>query len=161
MRAPILARGRSVLLLIAGLFVAPFIGCHRGQPQSAPPPAPVVPVSHPVRRMVTDYVDYTGRTDAVQSVAIRPPVTGYLTKMPFTEGAEVKAGDLLFEVDPRPYQAMVDQAKSQVALYQTQAKLAKAVYARDQAASGVLKAASAAQQLDQDKAAVDSAARPN
>ena len=51
---------------------------------------------------MTDYIDYTGRTDAVYTVDIRPRVTGYLVKMPFKEGSEVKAGDLLFEVDPRP-----------------------------------------------------------
>jgi hypothetical protein len=60
-----------------------------------------VPVSKPVRREVTEYVDYTGRTAAINSVDIRPRVTGYLVKMPFKEGSEVKAGDLLFEIDMR------------------------------------------------------------
>ena len=59
-----------------------------------------VPVSQPVRRQVTDFVDFTGRTEAVHSVDIRSRVTGYLVKMPFQEGEEVKAGDLLFVVDP-------------------------------------------------------------
>ena len=68
-----------------------------------------MPVSHPIERVVTDYVDFTGRTDAVQSVNIIARVTGYLVKMPFKEGSEVKARDLLFEIDPRPYQA--DQEK--------------------------------------------------
>jgi multidrug efflux system membrane fusion protein len=86
----------------------------------------VVPVSKPIRRQVTEYVDYTGRTAAVNSVDIRPRVTGYLVKMPFKEGSEVKAGDLLFEIDPRPYQALVDQAQAQVNLNLARYQLAKA-----------------------------------
>ncbi len=103
--------------------------------------------------MVTDYVDYTGRLDAVQSVGIRARVTGYLVQMPFKEGTEVKKGDLLFEIDPRPYQALVNQAQSQVVLNQAQSRLAKVTYERDQAASTAV----SAQQLDQDKAAVEEA----
>ncbi len=92
----------------------------------SPAPGPstellVVPVSHPIQREVTDFVDYTGRLAAINSVDIRPRVTGYLTKMPFREGAEVKAGDLLFQIDPRPYQALVDQAEAQVNLNVAQA----------------------------------------
>ena len=73
--------------------------------------------------------------------------------MPFKEGAEVKTGDLLFEVDPRPYQAQLDQAQGQVNLYQAQLVLAKANYARDQNVAKTPGAVSL-QQLDQDKAAV-------
>ena len=68
--------------------------------KAAPAKPPAVPVSQPIQREVTDYVDFTGRTKAVQSVDIRPRVTGYLVEMPFQEGAEVKKGDLLFVVDP-------------------------------------------------------------
>jgi multidrug efflux pump subunit AcrA (membrane-fusion protein) len=71
-----------------------------------------------VQRVVTDYVDLTGRTDAVNSVNIVPRVTGYLVKMPFKEGSLVKKDDLLFEVDTRPYKAQLDQAEGQVKLYQ-------------------------------------------
>lgn len=75
-------------------------GCH-GQPtQLAPPQAPAVPVSWAVEQQVTDYVDFTGRTDAVQAVNVVARVTGYLVEMPFKEGSEVKKGDLLFQVDP-------------------------------------------------------------
>jgi membrane fusion protein (multidrug efflux system) len=89
-------------------------GCQGKPAPVAPPEPPVIPVSRPVAREVTDYVDFTGRTDAVEAVDVRPRVSGYLVKMPFKEGAEVKKGDLLFEVDPRPYQAQLDQAKAQV-----------------------------------------------
>jgi multidrug efflux pump len=85
-------------------------GCHRSSPPIAAPQLPVVPISKPVQREVTDYVDYTGRTDAVQSVGIRARVTGYIDRVRFQEGAEVQKGDVLFEIDPRPYQAQLDQA---------------------------------------------------
>ncbi len=127
-------------------------GC-QPKPEVAPPGPPVIPVSRPVQRTVTDYVDFTGRTNAIQSVDIRPRVSGYLVQMPFKEGAEVKTGDLLFEVDPRPYKAQLDQAEGQVNLYQAQLVLAKANYARDQNVAKTPGAVSL-QQLDQDKAAV-------
>jgi RND family efflux transporter MFP subunit len=131
-------------------------GCTHGPPQVAPPEPPAVPVSQPVEREVTDYVDFTGRTDAIEAVDVRPRVSGYLVKMPFKEGAEVKKGDLLFEVDPRPYQAQLDQAKAQVELYKAQLKLAQATYERD--VPLVASRAISPQELDQAKAAVDEAA---
>ena len=101
--------------------------------KAAPAKPPAVPVSQPVQREVTDYVDFTGQTKAVQSVDIIPLVTGYLVEMPFQEGAEVKKGDLLFVVDRRPYKAQLDQAQGQVNLYQAQLKLARTTLARDRA----------------------------
>jgi RND family efflux transporter MFP subunit len=111
------AGGLSVLglcLMMAGCTTAP----------SGPPPtAPTqVSVSHPVEREVTDYADYTGRTAAVDSVEVRAHVWGYLDKVNFKEGALVKKGDVLFELDARPYQAALDQAKAKVA--QDEAQLA-------------------------------------
>ncbi len=105
---------------------------------------------------MTDYVDFTGRVNAVESVDIRARVSGYLVRMPFKEGAEVKKGDLLFEVDPRPYQAQLDQAEGQVNLYKAQLALAKATHARDREVAKTPGAVSL-QQLDQDRAAVDEA----
>ncbi len=150
-------RRRSALL---GLGVAAAVvaaaGCVHRPPQVAPPETPAVPVSQPVTREVTDYVDFTGRTDAVEAVDVRPRVSGYLVQMPFKEGAEVKKGDLLFEVDPRPYQAQLDQALAQVELNKAQLQLAKTTYERDRKllANGAV----SQQDLDQDKAAVDEAA---
>ena len=83
-----------------------------------------------MQREVTDYVDFTGRTDAVQSVNIIARVTGYLTEIPFQDGSEVKAGDLLFKIDPRPYEAQYDQANSQVKLDEAQLDLAKTTLER-------------------------------
>jgi multidrug efflux system membrane fusion protein len=137
-------------------FAAALVGCARRQPEAASPPPPVIPVSEIVEREITDYVDFTGRTEAIQLVDIRPRVTGYLVKMPFREGSEVKQGDLLFEVDPRPYQAQLDQAEGQVKLAEAQLKLARVTYQRDQNIAKTPGAISL-QQLDQDQAAVEQA----
>ena len=121
MRYPITLRIGSALVLALGLGLA---GCTRA-PSGVPPPEPTtIPVSYPAQREITDFVEFTGRTEAVQSVDIRPRTTGYLVKIPFKEGSEVKAGDLLFVIDQRPYQAQLDQALGQVDLYQAQLKLA-------------------------------------
>jgi RND family efflux transporter MFP subunit len=110
-------------------------GCGQGPPPATGPEVPVVPVSQPVSREVTDYVDYTGRTAAVNAVDIRARVSGYLVSIPFQEGAEVRRGDLLFEIDPRPYQAQVAGARAQVALAEANYRLARAEYARSRAIS--------------------------
>jgi multidrug efflux system membrane fusion protein len=148
------AARRLIVWLLLGATAA---GCQQGTPKVAEAETPVVPVSHPIEREVTDYVEFTGRTDAVQSVNIIARVTGYLVQMPFKEGSEVKAGDLLFEIDPRPYQAQYDQAKSQVTLYQAQLELAKTTLARYHALDKSTPGAVSQQALDQYKAAVTEA----
>jgi multidrug efflux system membrane fusion protein len=119
---------RWTLIATSGLVavVAIVSGCNKKQAEVAPAAAPAIPISHPVTREVTDYVDFTGRTEAKDSVSIVPRVTGYLMSMPFKEGAEVKAGDVLFEIDPRPYQAQYDQAYGQVLLNEARVKEAMA-----------------------------------
>jgi RND family efflux transporter MFP subunit len=117
------------LVLIAGIGLA-LGGCARS-PSEAPRPAAVpVTVSYPVRRAVTDFVDYTGRTAAVDSVEVRAHVWGYLKKVNFKEGELVKKGDVLFELDPRPYEALLNQAKAKVALDKAQLKYDAAEYQR-------------------------------
>ena len=94
--------------LVLGFCLA-LTGCAR-PPSAAPTAAPIpVTVSYPVERYVTDYADFTARTAAVDSVEVRAHVWGYLDKVNFEEGALVKTGDVLFEIDPRTYQAAVDQ----------------------------------------------------
>jgi membrane fusion protein, multidrug efflux system len=116
---------------LASLLMA--AGCRREEATAESTAPPVIPVSRPERRQVTDYVYYTGRLDAVQSVDVRPRVTGYLTQMPFHEGGDVKTGDLLFEVDPRQYQAQYDAARAQVDQYDANYRLARAENARSRA----------------------------
>ncbi len=143
-----------MVILLGLLLTAVAAGCRSKTREVGAAEVPVVTVSHPVQQVVTDYVDFTGRTDAVQSVNIVPRVTGYLVQMPFKEGSEVKAGDLLFEVDPRPYQAQFDQAKSQVVLDQAQLDLAKTTLARYEALDRTTPGAVSQQALDQYKATV-------
>ena len=126
-------------------------------PQVPASEAPVVPVSHPVQRNVTDFVDYTGRTNAKNSVAIQPRVTGYLVKMPFKEGAEVKKGDLLFEIDPRPYQAQYEAAQAQVAQYKASLRYATATNERFTVLAKKTPGAVSERELDQYQALEDQA----
>ena len=98
--------------LVPGLCLA-LAGCARAPseaPAAAPPP---VTVSYPVEREVTDYADFTARTAAVDSVELRARVSGYLDKVNFKEGALVKKGDVLFEIDPRTYEAVVEARQGQ------------------------------------------------
>src|SRR5438034_2309903 len=106
-------------------------GCARA-PSEAPTAAPMpVTVSYPVERYVTDYADFTARIAAVDSVEVRAHVWGYLDKVNFKEGALVKKGDVLFELDPRPYQAMLNQANAKVAQDEAQLKYDEAEYQRN------------------------------
>jgi len=101
---------------------------------------PKVQVSLPVEMTVTDHQDFPGRTEAVLSVDIRARVSGYLIRAPFKEGSLVKKGDLLYEIDPRPYQAELDRAKAQLELAEVRLKVAKADLERSKkllAASGI------------------------
>jgi RND family efflux transporter MFP subunit len=87
-------------------------------------PAPEVPVARAVMREWTDCEDFTGRMEAATRVNLRARVTGYLDKTLAKEGAEVKKGDVLFEIDPRPYRAELDKAEATVKLAEARLKLA-------------------------------------
>src|SRR5260370_26637251 len=101
-------------------FCLGLMGCAR-VPSEAPPAAPTpVTVSYPVERYVTDHADFTARIAAVDSVEVRAHAWGYLDKVNFKEGALVKKGDVLFELDTRPYQAVLNQAKAKVAQDESQ-----------------------------------------
>src|SRR4051812_30436866 len=126
----------SFARLFAGLVLAlgsgiALSGCSRGTlaPQGDAPPA--VEVSYPVEREVTDYTDFTARTAAVDAVEVRARVWGYLDKVNFKEGALVKKGDVLFELDPRPYLALLNQAKAKVAQDKAQLTFDEAEYQRN------------------------------
>jgi multidrug efflux system membrane fusion protein len=148
-------------LLILPLCVAVLAaggGCRR---KPAPPPkaeAPVIPIARPVEREVTDSVDYTGQTAARDAVEVRARVTGFLLTTDFTEGKEVKKGDPLFEIDPSPYKAQVDQADAQMRLGRTQYDLARANYARAQAEAAKASGSISEEQLQTYKAQAEQAA---
>jgi RND family efflux transporter MFP subunit len=113
------------LLLVGGC------GKSGGSAQSAPPP-PQVSVAQVLEKRVKDWDEFTGRLQAVESVEIRPRVSGYIDKVAFTEGSQVKRGDLLFVIDPRPYQAEYDRAAADVKRYKTALELARIELARVQ-----------------------------
>jgi RND family efflux transporter MFP subunit len=101
-------------ILVLGLCLG-LAGCARaplGAPAETPTP---VTVSHPIEGDVTDYAEFTGRTAAVDSVEVRARVWGYLDKVNFKEGALVKKDDVLFQIDPKIYQAALNQAEGNLA----------------------------------------------
>lgn len=109
------------------LLMAALVSCERAQ-NSAPPPAPPAPVTvaRPVSASLVEWDEFIGRLSAPESVEVRARVSGYLEKIHFREGTDVKAGDLLFTIDPRPYQAVVDRAQAEVERAQVRLELAKA-----------------------------------
>lgn len=106
-------------------------GCWHSPPEENPPQLQVVSASLPISEKVRDYVEFTGRTDAVELVEIRARVTGYLNGISFQDGADVQKGDTLFEIDPRPFQAQYDQALAQIKLRQANLADQEVELARD------------------------------
>lgn len=119
---------------------------------------PVVPVARPAERTITDYADYNGRVAARDFVTIVPRVTGYLIKALFKEGAAVKKGELLFEIDPTPYQAALETAKAQLVLAEATLKYAKASHERMSNLAKANKGVVSEQELDQQLALREEAA---
>src|SRR6266478_7326877 len=98
-------------------------GCRKASaPQQGPLPVNVVTV---VEKEVNEWDEFTGRLEAVEFVEIRPRVSGYITEIRFNAGAIVKKGDLLYVIDPRPYQADFDRAAAEVERMDAQLKLAQ------------------------------------
>jgi RND family efflux transporter MFP subunit len=116
-------------ILFLGLCLG-LAGCVRAP--SAAPKAALTPVtvSRPVERDVTDYADFTGRTAAVDSVEVRARVWGYLDKVNFKEGALVKKGEVLFEIDPRLYRADLERTRGTVAQYEARVRRLERDYQR-------------------------------
>ncbi|HEY3853910.1 MAG TPA: efflux RND transporter periplasmic adaptor subunit [Verrucomicrobiae bacterium] len=110
--------GATALLATACNKAAP------GQPAADAPPAMPVTVNQPLAKDVVEWDQYQGRLDAVESVEIRARVNGYLESINFKDGDEVKKGDLLFVIDPRPYQAELDRAQADLLQSQTRFELA-------------------------------------
>ena len=104
-------------------------GCKPTNTYQEPPPPPVT-VAHPELRTVVDAVEFTGTTEAVEMVDIRARVEGFLISIDFEEGTAVKKGDLLFQIDPRPFQATLAQARASVELATARELSARAELAR-------------------------------
>ena len=119
--------GRCLPLL--GLAVA--LGCTASAHQPGTLPPPKVTVAPAIKRQVVDYDEYTGRVQAVQSVEVRARVTGYLQEVKFNDGDMVRESDLLFVIDPSTYQALYNQAKAQIDVWQAKYDFAEATRARN------------------------------
>ena len=100
----------GVSIFVALAFMSIF-GCGEKAQVVAPPPPEVI-VSHPLKKEVTHYLEFTGTTAALEFVEIRARVEGWLQSINFAPGSQVKKGDLLFVIDPRPFQAQVDQSEA-------------------------------------------------
>jgi multidrug efflux system membrane fusion protein len=118
---------RPLLLLVVALLAG---GCDKPPQPTSTDDRPLVHVIEPEVRDVTEYVTFTGRTDAVESVEIRARVTGYLVEVDFQSGSDAKKGQRLFKIDPRPYQAEFDRLNAQTKLAEARYRLAVADYHR-------------------------------
>jgi len=114
-----------VLAIAAALSMAGCGGNAAARAAAVAPPPPQVDVAQVVARRVTEFDEFTGRFEAVERVEIRPRVSGYIASVNFAEGREVKKGDVLFVIDPRPYEADYKHAKAQVDQARSQSELAK------------------------------------
>lgn len=89
-------------------------GCDSGVAKNAPPPPPEVSVAQVVQQKVSQWDSFNGRIEAVQSVQLRPRVSGYIDQVNYREGDEVKKGQVLFTIDDRTYRAALEQAQAEL-----------------------------------------------
>jgi RND family efflux transporter MFP subunit len=128
MKATYLIQNAGVAVALALAATA----CRKSGPPQGGMPSAAVTVSQPAEREVFEWDEYSGRLDAVDSVELRARVSGYLQSVNFKDGAEVKKGDLLFVIDPRPFQADLDRAQADLAQAQSRLDLASNEFARAQ-----------------------------
>jgi membrane fusion protein, multidrug efflux system len=133
-------KGNTAMKRIQGIFVRTslvfafgfwVVGCNKGPAPQAPSP-PSVTTSKPELKEVVNWNEFTGRTAAVKLVNVTPRVSGYIIDVPFKEGDVVHKGDLLFQIDPRPYQHIYDQAVGQLQQAQANQQLQEVTFARQQ-----------------------------
>ncbi len=128
-------RGAWLLLLLlavaaAGLGYRYWGFWQTSQPAPAAPPPPAVTVAKPLVKELVEWKDFTGQFQAVESVDVRARVSGYLESINFTDGQIIKKGDLLFVIEPKPYELALESANAQQAQAEAQLELAKAQLAR-------------------------------
>jgi RND family efflux transporter MFP subunit len=118
-------RIRALTALGTLAILSALAACSRGETAAAPPIPPQVEVAQVLARQVTEFAEFTGRLEAVERVEIRPRVSGYIASVNFVQGHEVKKGDVLFVIDPRPYEADLKRARAQLAQVRSQLELSK------------------------------------
>lgn len=117
---PAMAPAATVMAVMSAIAAG---GCQKAAPPAAKPPPPTVFFAVPTEQAVQEFEEFTGRTAAVMAVEVRARVSGYLDKVVFEDGTDVKAGDPLFVIDDRIYQAEV--ARAVAAVEQAKARLAR------------------------------------
>jgi RND family efflux transporter MFP subunit len=100
-------------------------GCGDKPAPQAAAPAPPVTIAQPVKRTVTDWDEFTGRFEAVEEVQVRARVGGFVTNVEFKDGDMVHTGDLLYVIDPRPFEAIAEQADGKLSEARAKVELAK------------------------------------
>jgi len=118
---------------LAGLSLCAILSataCHPSSAGAVATPPPDVGVSTVAIQKLRSLDEFNGRVEAIQSVDIRPRVSGYIDRIAYTEGAEVKTGDLLFVIDPRPYRDALSTAQAQLESARAAAALARSRFAR-------------------------------
>jgi len=110
---------------IAWITLQTTTGCGNSSGAQSAAPPPEVSVAQVLQKRVKDWDEFTGRLQAVETVEIRPRVSGYIDQVAFTEGKVVKRGDLLFVIDPRPYKADYDHAAADLKRFKTSLELAQ------------------------------------
>jgi len=123
---------RLIATLPAAAMLLALAGCGQRQQQSTAAAPPPVTVANPVQRTVVDQDEYVGRFVAVDSVDVRARVSGYLTEIHFTDGQMVKKGDLLFVIDHKPFQIVLDQMRANLAQARANLAFTEADLARGQ-----------------------------
>ncbi|MCZ4058352.1 efflux RND transporter periplasmic adaptor subunit [Pantoea sp. LMR881] len=121
---------QGLTLLGMLLLISQLSGCDEGVAQNAPPPPPQVSAAQVLVKPVSQWDSFNGRVEAVQSVQLRPRVSGYIDAVNYREGDEVKKGQVLFTIDDRSYRAALEQAKAELARARSQASLARSESAR-------------------------------
>jgi RND family efflux transporter MFP subunit len=124
---------RLAVLPATAMLLVGLAGCDRGQERRAALPPPTVTVAKPVERTVVDYDEYVGRFVAVDSVEIRSRLSGYLSAIHFTDGQMVKKDDLLFTIDRRPFEIVLDQMRANLAQARANLSFAEGDLQRGQA----------------------------
>jgi RND family efflux transporter MFP subunit len=122
----------ALTLSVLAVVSATLSACARNEAatNAAAPPPPQVTVAQVISKPVTEFDEFTGRFEAIDRVEIRPRVSGYISSVNFTEGSEVKKGDVLFVIDQRPYAAELKHAQAQLAQSKSALGLAKSEKAR-------------------------------
>jgi RND family efflux transporter MFP subunit len=104
---------KSAIMAVAGFTASVLAACSQNQVQKPPaPPPPAVSVANPSEKEVVEWDEYTGRFDAVDIVEVRARISGFLDEVKFKDGAIVQKDDLLFVIDPRPFQRVLDRDRA-------------------------------------------------